>query len=81
MIIGEQLNIDEECIGPEAIIVDDLGADSLDTVELVMAFEEVFGIEIADEDVETLRTVGDTYRYLQRRLVGAIWGSDFGKAD
>ena len=70
-IIVEQLGVDEEEVTPDASFVDDLGADSLDTVELVMAFEEEFGIEIPDEDAEQLQTVGDAIRYLQEKGGGA----------
>ena len=68
-IIVEQLGVDEEEVTPDASFVDDLGADSLDTVELVMAFEEEFGIEIPDEDAEGLQKVGDAVRYLQEKGV------------
>lgn len=64
-IIVEQLGVDEEEVTPDASFVDDLGADSLDVVELVMAFEEEFGVEIPDEDAEQLQTVGDAIRYLK----------------
>ena len=57
-IIGEQLGVEEDEVTPEASFVEDLGADSLDTVELVMALEEDFGIEIPDEDAEKILTVG-----------------------
>jgi len=63
-IIMEQLGVDENQITPEASFVDDLGADSLDTVELVMAFEEEFDVEIPDEDAEKIRTVQDAINYL-----------------
>ena len=63
-IIVEQLGVDEEEVTPDASFVDDLGADSLDTVELVMAFEEEFGIEIPDEDAEKIRTVNDAVDYI-----------------
>ncbi|MEK7396350.1 MAG: acyl carrier protein [Candidatus Poribacteria bacterium] len=63
-IIMEQLGVDENQITPEASFVDDLGADSLDTVELVMAFEEEFDVEIPDEDAEKIRTVQDVINYL-----------------
>ena len=65
-IIVEQLGVDEEEVTPDASFVDDLGADSLDTVELVMAFEEEFGIEIPDEDAEKMQTVGDAVSYIQQ---------------
>ena len=64
-IIVEQLGVDEEEVTPDASFVDDLGADSLDTVELVMAFEEEFGIEIPDEDAEKIVTVGDAVQYIK----------------
>jgi acyl carrier protein len=67
-IIVEQLGVTPEKITPEASFIDDLGADSLDTVELVMAFEDAFGIEIPDEDAEKLQRVGDAYDYLKKRL-------------
>ena len=63
-IIVEQLGVDEDQITPEASFIDDLGADSLDTVELVMAFEEEFDVEIPDEDAEKIRTVQDVMDYL-----------------
>ncbi len=66
-IIVEQLGVNEEQVSPEASFIEDLGADSLDTVELVMAFEEEFGAEIPDEDAEKLRTVGDVITYLKEK--------------
>ena len=63
-IIVEQLGVDEAEVTPSASFVDDLGADSLDTVELVMAFEEAFEIEIPDEDAEKIRTVQDAVTYI-----------------
>ena len=63
-IIVEQLGVDEGEVPPSASFVDDLGADSLDTVELVMAFEEAFEIEIPDEDAEKIRTVQDAIDYI-----------------
>ena len=63
-IIVEQLGVDEGEVPPSASFVDDLGADSLDTVELVMAFEEAFDIEIPDEDAEKIRTVNDAVDYI-----------------
>ena len=65
-IIVEQLGVDEGEVKPTASFVDDLGADSLDTVELVMAFEEAFGIEIPDEDAEKIATVKDAVDYIQK---------------
>ena len=64
-IIVEQLGVDEEEITPDASFVDDLGADSLDTVELVMAFEEEFGIEIPDEDAEKITRVKEAVEYIE----------------
>jgi acyl carrier protein len=68
-IIINELGVEPEKVTLEASFVEDLGADSLDTVELVMAFEEEFGIEIPDEDAEGLQTVGDAIRYLQGKGV------------
>ncbi|MGB6432180.1 MAG: acyl carrier protein [Candidatus Acidiferrales bacterium] len=65
-IIVEQLGVDEAEVTPTASFVDDLGADSLDTVELVMAFEEAFGIEIPDEDAEKIATVKDAIDYIEK---------------
>lgn len=65
--IVTQLGVNEDEVTNEASFIDDLGADSLDIVELVMAFEEKFGIEIPDEDVEKLRTVGDSIKYVQEK--------------
>ena len=63
-IIVEQLGVKEEDVKPEASFVEDLGADSLDTVELVMAFEEEFGCEIPDEEAEKIQTVQDAVNYI-----------------
>jgi len=68
-IIINELGVEPEKVTAEASFVEDLGADSLDTVELVMAFEEEFGIEIPDEDAESLQTVGDAIRYLKEKGV------------
>jgi acyl carrier protein len=65
-IIVEQLGVDEGEVTPTASFVDDLGADSLDTVELVMAFEEAFSIEIPDEDAEKIATVKDAVSYIEK---------------
>ena len=65
-IIVDQLGVEEELVTPEASFVDDLGADSLDTVELVMAFEEEFGCEIPDDAAETILTVGDAVKFLEK---------------
>ena len=67
-IIVNQLGVDISEVTPEASFIDDLGADSLDTVELVMAFEEEFGIEIPDEDAEKLTSVGAAIDYLEKKL-------------
>ena len=64
-IIVEQLGVDEAEVTPKASFVDDLGADSLDTVELVMAFEEEFGIEIPDEDAEKITRVKEAIEYIE----------------
>jgi acyl carrier protein len=64
-IICEQLGVEEDEVTPEAKFIEDLGADSLDTVELVMAFEEEFGLEIPDEDAEKIATVGDAVTYIK----------------
>jgi len=66
-VIVEQLGVDPERVKLEASFIDDLGADSLDIVELVMAMEEEFGIEIPDEDAEKLKTVGDVSNYLSAK--------------
>jgi acyl carrier protein len=67
-IIVEQLGVDESQVDDNASFVDDLGADSLDIVELVMAFEEAFEIEIPDEDAEKIITVKDSIDYIQNRV-------------
>ncbi len=66
-IIVEQLGVEEDEVKMEASFVDDLGADSLDIVELVMALEEEFDLEIPDEDAEKIRTVGEAAKYIQDR--------------
>ena len=63
-IIVEQLGVNEEQVTPEAKFIEDLGADSLDTVELVMAFEEEFEIDVPDEEAEKLQSVGDVIKYV-----------------
>lgn len=70
-IIVEQLGVDEEEVKPEATFVDDLGADSLDVVELVMALEEEFGIEISDEDAEKLVSVQQAVNYIDAHAAKA----------
>ena len=68
-IIAEQLGVKQEEVTPGATFIDDLGADSLDTVELVMALEEEFGVEIPDEDAEKIATVGDAIKYIEEKSV------------
>jgi acyl carrier protein len=68
-IVAEKLGVNVDQIKPESSFIDDLGADSLDTVELVMAFEEKFNIEIPDEDAEKMKTVGDAISYLKSKNV------------
>jgi len=67
-IIVEQLGVSPDQVKPEARFIDDLGADSLDTVELIMALEEEFGVEIPDEDAEKMVTVGDAMSYLKANV-------------
>jgi acyl carrier protein len=67
-IISKQLGVDASEVTPEASFVEDLGADSLDTVELVMAFEEAFNIEIPDEDAEKITKVKDAVDYIKKKL-------------
>ena len=69
-IIVDQLGVEEETVTPEASFVDDLGADSLDTVELVMALEEEFGIEIPDEDAEKITRVKEAVEYVELHAKG-----------
>lgn len=64
-IIVEQLGVNAEQVTPSASFIDDLGADSLDTVELVMAFEEEFDVEVPDEEAEKLQTVADVIKYIE----------------
>ena len=64
-IICEQLGVSEDEVTPEASFIEDLGADSLDTVELIMALEEEFGVEVPDEQAEKLLTVGDVTKYIE----------------
>lgn len=67
-MIVEQLGVNESEVVPEAKFIDDLGADSLDIVELVMALEDEYGIEIPDEDAEKIETVGDAIRYIEEHM-------------
>jgi acyl carrier protein len=67
-IVVEQLGVAEDQVTPEAKFVEDLGADSLDQVELVMSLEEEFGAEIRDEDADSLNTVGDAINYIEKRI-------------
>lgn len=67
-IIAEQLGVKVEDVTPQSSFVDDLGADSLDTVELVMALEEEFGIEIPDEDAEKMTNVGEAIKYIEEKV-------------
>ena len=67
-IIAEQLGVKPEEVTPQASFIEDLGADSLDTVELVMALEEEFEIEIPDEDAEKMATVGDAVKYIEEKI-------------
>ena len=66
-IIIEQLGVTAEQVTPNASFIEDLGADSLDTVELVMAFEEEFSVEVPDEDAEKLQSVGDVIKYIEEK--------------
>jgi len=67
-LIVDQLGVDVSKVTPEAAFVEDLGADSIDIVELIMALEEEFGITISDEDAQKIRTVGDAINYIQEKL-------------
>lgn len=69
-IIAEQLGVKPEEVTPQASFIDDLGADSLDTVELIMALEEEFNIEIPDEDAEKMTCVGDATNYIVTKMAG-----------
>ena len=71
VLVANQLGLEREELAPEAHILDDLGADSLDVVELVMALEESFGIVVPDEDVERVQTIGDVQQYLEIRSSSA----------
>ena len=67
-LVVEQLGVSQDQVSPQASFIDDLGADSLDTVELVMAFEEEFGIDIPDEDAEKMATVAHAIKYLEESI-------------
>ena len=67
------MNVDESKVSDEASFIDDLGADSLDTVELVMAFEEEFDIEIPDDATETIQTFGDTVKFINDKMIRYIF--------
>jgi acyl carrier protein len=67
-IMVDQLGVDEDKVTMDASIIDDLGADSLDVVDLIMSLEEEFDIEIPDEDVENIKTVGDIVKYIEAKL-------------
>ena len=66
-IVAEQLGVDESQVTEDASFIDDLGADSLDTVELIMAFEEAFDVEIPDEDAQKIKTVKDIMDYIESK--------------
>ncbi len=67
-IIVEQLDVEEDAVTMEASITEDLGADSLDVVDLVMSIEESFDVEIPDEEVESIKTVGDIVKYIENKV-------------
>jgi len=67
-IVVEHLGVDEDKVKEDASFIDDLGADSLDNVEMVMAFEEEFGIEIPDDAAETIQTVGDAIKFIEKQV-------------
>lgn len=71
-IIIEQLGVNAEQVTPSASFIEDLGADSLDTVELVMAFEEEFGVDVPDEDAEKLQSVGDVIKFIEEKKVSNL---------
>lgn len=75
-IIVEKLMVDTEEVTEEASFVNDLGADSLDTVELIMEFEDEFGIEIPDEEAEKIETVGEAIAYIERKVQEKEGGED-----
>lgn len=67
-MLCEQLDVEEEKVTAESSIVDDLGADSLDVVDMIMSLEEEFDVEIPDEDVENMKTVGDVVKYIENKI-------------
>lgn len=67
-LLCEQLDVEEEKVTAESSIVDDLGADSLDVVDMIMSLEEEFDVEIPDEDVEGMKTVGDVVKYIENKI-------------
>lgn len=67
-ILVNQLDLEEDVVTPDALIVEDLGADSLDIVDLIMSLEEEFDVEIPDDQIENLKTVGDVAKYIEDRL-------------
>ena len=66
-ILVDQLDVDEGAISPESSIIDDLGADSLDIVDMVMSLEEEFDVEIPDEEIESMKTVGDIIKFIEAK--------------
>ena len=66
-ILVEQLDVEESAIAPESSIIDDLGADSLDIVDMVMSLEEEFDVEIPDEEIESMKTVGDIVKFIEAK--------------
>lgn len=66
-ILVDQLDVDEDAVTMESVITDDLGADSLDVVDMVMSLEEEFDMEIPDEEIETMKTVGDIVKYIESK--------------
>ncbi len=67
-VIAEKLDVEPEKVVPEARFIEDLGADSLDIVELIMGLEDEFGLEISDEEAEQIRTVGDAVKFIESRM-------------
>jgi len=79
-MIVDRLGVDKTHVVPEAKFIDDLGADSLDIVELLMALEDEYGIEVPDEDAEGMQTVGDIVRYIEERMNSNSQGEISGNA-